>query len=208
MEKRNRSRTGETSRSQPPSRPRTRTGSRLSSRPSSRQPSRPPSTLSFALSHQERIDECPSSRIRIKSAGYDARARRTQSTSAVSKSVICPSPRYGRESVQSRSGRQSAQPPSGRRSVQSRSGRRSAVQSRSGSRTGKPGCLAPSGGKNSENRTSKVRISTIPSIMAMPKKEKSIEERKSTIGGRDSRLSVRSGINGHIEFPSYKFARL
>ena len=40
-----------------------------------------------------------------------------------------------------------------------------------------------------------------------PKKEKSIEERKSTIGGRDSRLSVRSGINGHIEFPSHKFAK-
>lgn len=174
MEKRNRPRPGETSRSRPPSRPSTRTGSRLSSRPSSRQPSRPPSTISFALSHQERIDECPSSRIRIKSAGYDARARRTHST------VICPSPRYGRESVQSRSGR---------RSVQSQSGRRS-VQSRSGSRAGNS-CLAPSGGKNNENRTSKVRISTIPSKMAVPKKEKSIEERKSVISGRDSRLSVR-----------------
>ena len=68
-------------------------------------------------------------------------------------------------------------------------------------------CLAPSGGKNTENRTSKVRISTIPSKMAMPKKEKSIEERKSTIGGRDSRLSVRSGLHGHIGFPSDKFAR-
>merc|ERR1711917_207448 len=174
MEKRNRPRPGETSRSRPPSRPSTRTGSRLSSRPSSRQPSRPPSTISFALSHQERIDECPSSRIRIKSAGYDARARRTHST------VTCPSPRYGRESVQSRSGR---------RSVQSQSGRRS-VQSRSGSRAGK-NCLAPSSGKNNENRTSKVRISTIPSKMAVPKKEKSIEERKSVISGRDSRLSVR-----------------
>merc|ERR1711917_172950 len=156
MEKRNRPRPGETSRSRPPSRPSTRTGSRLSSRPSSRQPSRPPSTISFALSHQERIDECPSSRIRIKSAGYDARTRRTHST------VICPSPRYGRESV----------------------------QSRSGSRAGK-NCLAPSSGKNNENRTSKVRISTIPSKMAVPKKEKSIEERKSVISGRDSRLSVR-----------------
>ena len=148
------------------------TDSRLSSRPSSRQPSRPPSTISFALSHQERIDECPSSRIRIKSAGYDARTRRTHST------VICPSPRYGRESVQSRSGRRS-------------------VQSRSGSRAGNS-CLAPSGGKNNENRTSKVRISTIPSKMAVPKKEKSIEERKSVISGRDSRLSVRSGLLGRI----------
>ena len=179
MEKRNRPRPRETSRSRPPSRPSTRTGSRLSSRPSSRQPSRPPSTISFALSHQERIDECPSSRIRIKSAGYDARVRRTNST------VICPSPRYGRESVQSRSGR---------RSVQSQSGRRS-VQSRSGSRAGK-NCMAPSGGKNNENKTSKVRISTIPSKMAVPKKEKSIEERKSVISGRDSRLSVRSGLLG------------
>ena len=174
MEKRNRPRPGETSRSRPPSRPSTRTGSRLSSRPSSRQPSRPPSTISFALSHQERIDECPSSRIRIKSAGYDARVRRTNST------VICPSPRYGRESIQSQSGR---------RSVQSRSG------SRSGSRAGK-NCMAPSGGKNNENKTSKVRISTIPSKMAVPKKEKSIEERKSVISGRDSRLSVRSGLLG------------
>ena len=190
MEKRNRPRTGETSRSQPPSRPSTRTGSRLSSRPSSRQPSRPPSTLSFALSHQERIDECPSSRIRIKSAGYDARARRTRS-------VTCPSPRYGRESVQSRSGR---------RSVQSRSSSRARTAetnrprppSRPSTRTSSRNCLAPSGGKNSENRTSKVRISTIPSKMAIPKKEKSVEERKSTIGGRDSRLSVRSGIHGHI----------
>ena len=172
MEKRNRPRPGETSRSRPPSRPNTRTDSRLSSRPSSRQPSRPPSTISFALSHQERIDECPSSRIRIKSAGYDARTRRTHST------VICPSPRYGRESVQSRSGRRS-------------------VQSRSGSRAGK-NCLAPSGGKNNENRTSKVRISTIPSKMAVPKKEKSIEERKSVISGRDSRLSVRSGLLGRV----------
>ena len=190
MEKRNRPRPGETSRSRPPSRPSTRTGSHLSSRPSSRQPSRPPSTISFALSHQERIDECPSSRIRIKSAGYDAGARRTHST------VICPSPRYGRESVQSRSGRRSVQSQSGRRSVQSQSGRRS-VQSRSASRTGK-NYLTPSGGKNNENRTSKVRISTIPSKMAVPRKEKSIEERKSVISGRDSRLSVRTGLLGRI----------
>ena len=168
MEKRNRSRNGETSRSRPPSRPSTRTGSH----PSSRQPSRPPSTISFALSHQERIDECPSSRIRVKSAGYDARTRRTPST------VICPSPRYGRESVQPRPGR------------------RSVTQSRSGSRARK-NCLAPSGGKNNEIRTSKVRISKLPSKITM-KKDKSIEERKSTIGGRDSRLSVRPGLHEHI----------
>jgi len=161
MEKRNRSRNGETSRSRPPSRPSTRTGSH----PSSRQPSRPPSTISFALSHQERIDECPSSRIRVKSAGYDARTRRTPSA------VTCPSPRYGRESIQPRPGR------------------RSVTQSRSGSRA-RNNCLAPSGGKNNENRTSKVRISKLPSKSIM-KKDKSIEERKSTIGGRDSRLSVR-----------------
>jgi len=98
----------------------------------------------------------------MKSAGYDARTRRTPAA------VICPSPRHGRESVHSGSGR-------------------SSVQSRSTSRASK-GCMAPSAGKNAANRTSKVPK---PPSQMMITVDKSIEERKSTMGGRGSRLSVR-----------------
>ena len=153
MEKRSRPRTTETVRSRPPS--------SQSLRPCSRQPPRPPSTISFALSYQERNDECPSSRIRIKSG--HARTRRTSS-----RSDICPSPRHGRDFVQSQSGR---------RSVQSRSGSRASTR-----------CLAPSGGRNTVSKagTSKLTVA----------KEKSIEERKS-VAGRSSRLSVRTvGLHG------------
>ena len=178
MEKRSRSASGETlSRSRPPSRP--------STRPSSRQPPRPPSTISFALSHQERIDECPSSRIRITSG--HARTRRTSS-----RSDTCPSPRHGRNSttVQSPSGRPTqitAQSKSGETSMsRSRPTSRPSPRPRSCSRTPTSrDCLAPSSGRKtvSKARLSKITIS----------KEPSAEERKSTLAtGRNSRLSIRT----------------
>ena len=156
MEKRSRPRTCETARLHPPS--------NANLRPCSRQPSRPPSTISFALSYQERNDECPSSRIRIKSG--HARTRRTSS-----RPDICPSPRYGRDSIQSRSGCRS-------------------VQSRSGSRASSS-CLAPSGARNTVSKAGLSKLSVA--------KEKSVEERKSIAGGRSSRLSIRTaGLHRHI----------
>ena len=77
------------------------------------------------LTQQE--DECPSSRKKVKPARYDVRAGRTPST------VVRPSPRYGRKSVQLQSGRPSS-------------------QSQSGSRP-QNDCLAPSYGQNIENKT-------------------------------------------------------